>query len=78
MKTAVFAFLGLVATAYSAAVDVESLEGVMASASGGVTAASAADASSGVASGALDGAGTVSGIATVGAALASAVSSPSL
>ncbi len=78
MKTAVFAFFGLVATALSAKVDLSSLEGVMAKGEGGVTSAAAADKSSGVASGAVDGDGAVLGMAQVGGALSGALSSPYL
>ena len=80
---AVFAFLGLVAAALSApvfraTVDLASVDGVIASGTGSITAASAADENSGVASGAVDGPGSVLGMATVGGALSGAFSSPSL
>ena len=78
MKTAVFAFFGLVATALSAKVGISSLEGVMAKADGEVTSAAAADKSSGVASGALHGHGAVLGMAQVGGAMSGALSSPYL
>ncbi len=78
MKTAVFAFFGLVATAFSAKVDLSSLEGVMATGMGGVTSAAVADKSSGAASGATDGDGAVLGMAQPGGALAGALSSPYL
>ncbi len=78
MKTAVFAFFGLVATAFSAKVDLSSLEGVMAKGMGGVTSAAVADKSSGAASGATDGDGAVLGLAQPGGALAGALSSPYL
>ena len=78
MKTAVFAFFGLVATALSAKVDLSILEGVMAKGEGGVTSAAAADKSSGAASGAVDGDGAVLGMAQAGGALAGALSSPYL
>ena len=78
MKTAVFAFFGLVATAFSATVDIKSLEDVMAKGMGGVTSAAAADKSSGVASGAVDGDGAVMGLAQPGSALSGALSSPYL
>ena len=77
MKSAsVLAFFGLVATAFSASVDIMSQLGVNATAMGGVTAASAADSESGVASGAVDGAGAVQAAAAAGSALAGALSSP--
>ena len=80
---AVFAFFGLVAAALSApvsraTVDLASVEGAMASGTGAIAAASAADENSGVASGAVDGPGSVLGMATVGGALSGAFSSPSL
>ncbi len=78
MKTAVFAFFGLVATAFSAKVDLASLEGVMAKGMGGVTSAAVADKSSGAASGATDGDGAVLGMAQPGGAMAGALSSPYL
>ncbi len=78
MKTAVFAFFGLVATAFSAKVDLSSLEGVMAKGMGGVTSAAVADKTSGAASGATDGDGAVLGMAQPGGALAGALSSPYL
>ena len=78
MKTAVFAFFGLVATALSAKVDLSTLEGVMAKAEGGVTSAAAADKSSGAASGAVDGYGAVLGMAQAGGALAGAPFAPYL
>ena len=78
MKTAVFAFFGLVATVLSAKVDITSVEGVMAKGHGATTGAAAADMKSGVASGALDGDGAVVGLATVGGAVAGALSSPYL
>ena len=77
MKAAsVIAFFGVVASAFSASVDLMSAMGVEASSMGNVTAAAAADKSSGVASGAVDGAGAVSAGATVGEAFAGALSSP--
>ena len=76
MKSAVFAFFGLVATAYSAKVDLKSLLGVMANSSGAVTGGAVADKDSGAAAGATDGDGAVIGAATVGSALLSAMSSP--
>ena len=72
----VIAFFGVVATAFSATVDIMSSLGVDASSMGNVTAAAAADSESGVASGAVDGAGAVQAAATVGEALAGALSSP--
>ncbi len=78
MKTAVFAFFGLVATALSAKVHISSLEGAMAKGEGEVTSAAAADNTSGVASGAVDGDGAVLGMAQVGGALSGALSSPYL
>lgn len=78
MKTAVFAFFGLVATAFSATVDLSTIKGVMAKGEGSVTAAAAADETSGVASGAVDGDGSVLGMAQVGGAMSGALSSPYL
>ncbi len=78
MKTTVFAFFGLVATALSAKVDVTTLEGVLAKGEGRVTSAATADKSSGFASGAVDGDGAVLGMAQAGSALAGALSSPYL
>ena len=78
MKTAVFAFFGLVATALSAKVDIETLKGVMAHGHGEVTSAAAADGHSGAASGAVDGHGHVLGMAQPGGALSGALSSPYL
>lgn len=78
MKTAVFAFFGLVATAFSATVDLSTLKGVMAKGEGSVTSAAAADETSGVASGAVDGDGAVLGMAQVGGAMSGALSSPYL
>ncbi len=78
MKTAVFAFFGLVATAFSAKVDLSTVGGVMASGHGNVTAAAAADEHSGAASGSVDGNGAVLGMAQVGGALSGALSSPYL
>ncbi len=78
MKTAVLAFFGLVATAFSAKVDLSTLKGVMASGQGNVTAAAAADEDSGAASGSVDGPGAVLGMAQVGGALSGALSSPYL
>ncbi len=78
MKTVVFAFFGLVATALSAKVDISSLKGAMAKGEGEVTSAAAADKTSGVASGAVDGDGAVLGMAQVGGALSGALSSPYL
>ncbi len=78
MKTAVFAFFGLVATALSAKVDLDTLEGVLAKGEGAVTAAAASDEKSGAASGAVDGDGAVLGMAQPGGALAGALSSPYL
>ena len=80
---ALFAFFGFVAAALSApvfraAVDLASVDGAMAVGIGPITAASAADENSGVASGAVDGPGSVLGMATVGGALSGAFSSPSL
>lgn len=78
MKAAVFAFFGLVATALSAKIDLSTLEGVMAKSEGAVTAGAAADSSSGVASGAVDGDGAVMGLAQAGGAISGALSSPYL
>ena len=78
MKTAVFAFFGLVATAFSAKVHVETLKEVMAHGHGEVTSAAAADEHSGAASGAVDGHGAVMGLAHPGGALSGALSSPYL
>ena len=78
MKTAVFAFFGLVATALSAKVDIETLKGVMAHGHGPVTSAAGADGHSGAASGAVDGHGAVMGLAHPGGALSGALSSPYL
>lgn len=78
MKITLFALFGLVATAMSAKIDLKSLEGVMATGEGSVTSAAAADKSSGVASGAVDGDGSVIGMAEVGSAIAGALSSPYL
>ena len=80
MKTAVLAFFGLVvaALAHPATVNVTSAEGATAIGEGEVTSAAAADSSSGVASGALHDDGAVLGMATVGSAIAGAISSPSL
>lgn len=78
MKTAVFAFFGLIATAFSATVDHSTLDGVTAKGEGSVTSAAAADKTSGVASGALDGDGAVLGMAQVGGAISGALSSPYL
>eukprot|EP00171_Calliarthron_tuberculosum_P007447 IDg7447t1 len=75
-STIVFTFFGLVASAFSASIDIASLKGAIAKSTGAVTAASAADASSGVAAGAIDGPGSVLGSATIGSALAGAMSSP--
>ena len=77
MKAAsVIAFFGVVATAFSASVDLMTALGVNASSMGNVTAAAAADKDSGVASSAVDGPGAVQAAATVGEALAGALSSP--
>ena len=78
MKTAVFAFFGLVATALSAKIHLSSLEGVMAHGHGPVTSGAVADTSSGAASGAVDGHGAVMGVAGVGGALSGALASPYL
>ena len=76
MKSAIFAFIGLVATGYAATAGVSSEMGAMADAMGKVVSAVSADSTSGSASAAVDGAGTVMGAATVGGALGSAMSSP--
>ncbi len=55
MKTAVFAFFGIVASAFSAKVDLSTLGGVMASGHVNVIVAAAADEHSGAASGSVDG-----------------------
>ncbi len=78
MKTAVFAFFGLIVIVFSASVNVTSQEGAMAEGHGDVTSAVAADSTSGAASGAVEGDGAVVGMAQVGAALAGALSSPYL
>lgn len=78
MKIALFAFFGLVATAFSATADLSSLEGVTAKGEGSVTSAAAADKTSGVASGAVDGDGSVMSMAQVGGAMSGALSSPYL
>lgn len=78
MKTAVFVFLGFIAVALSAKTDVESEEGATAKGHGPVAAAAAADALSGVGSGAIDGDGKVVGLASVGGAIVGALSSPYL
>ena len=78
MKTSVFALLGLAATAYSATVSLESFYGALLNASGTVTGGAVADEKSGAAAGAVDGDGAVISAATVGSALASALSSPYL
>ena len=72
----VLAFFGIVASALSASVDVTTEKNVTASGYGDVTAAAAADLESGAAAGAVDGAGIVTGLATVGGAIAGAASSP--
>ena len=77
MKSAsVLAFFGVVATAFSATVDIMSQLGVNATSMGAVTAAAAADESSGVGAGAVDGPGAIQALAAPGAALAGALSSP--
>ena len=76
MKTTILAFFGLVATAYSASVSLESLMGAMANSTGAVTGSAVADEKSGAAAGATDGDGAVVGAATVGSSLVSAMSSP--
>ena len=76
MKSAIFAFFGLIASAYAATAGVSSELGAMAEGMGAVAAAVSADTSSGAASGATDGAGTVMGAASVGGAMAAAMSSP--
>ena len=73
-----FAFFGLVATAFSAKVNLSTIEGVIAKGEGAVTSAAAADKTSGTASGAVDGDGAVLGMAQAGGALAGALSSPYL
>ena len=78
MKTAVFAFFGLVATTYAATFDISSLMGATASGNGPVTAGAVADSTSGAASGATDGDGAVIGAATVGSAMSAAMASPFL
>ena len=76
MKTSILAFLGLVATAYSASVSLESFLGALANSTGSVTGAAVADEKSGAAAGATDGDGAVIGAATVGGSLVSSMSSP--
>ncbi len=78
MKTAVFAFFGLVATALSAKIELESVQGVLAKGMGPVTAGAVSDDKSGAASGGVDGDGAVLGMAQVGSAIAGALSSPYL
>ncbi len=78
MKTAVFAFFGIVASAFSAKVDLSTLGGVMASGHVNVIVAAAADEHSGAASGSVDGHGAVLGMAQVGGARFGALSSPYL
>ena len=78
MKSAVFAFFGLIAAAHSASVDLKSLMGTMAKGSGAVTGGAVADEKSGSAAGATDGDGAVIGAATVGSALMTAMQSPYL
>lgn len=70
-STAIFAFFSLVATAFSASIDLSSLEGVTSSSTGNATVGAAADSKSGAASGALDGPGAVVSAASVGGALSS-------
>lgn len=74
--TAIIAFFGLAASVQSAKLMLSSEEGVKADAIGSVVSAAAADSSSGVAGGSVDGDGTVIAAATVGAALGMAMSSP--
>jgi len=75
MKTAVFAFFGLVATGYSAKFGL-SFGDLASSGSGAVSAGAIATKDMGAASGATDGAGTVIGAAAPGGAMSMAAASP--
>ena len=77
MKTAVFAFFGLVATGFSAKFNL-GFKDLMASGSGSTSAGAIATKDMGAASGAVDGDGMVLGAAAPGGALAMGMASPSL